>query len=146
MRVTAGSAVLAAVMAATATVAVAEDLPSPSPSTEVTRSSSPAPTTPPPTTTPAPSDPNEPSDPNDPPRTLSPSEDREPDHPVPLSGAFLASQIAEADRITRALTSSNSTLAAATREMDALSDRSNALLESLVAARETQRAATDEAS
>ena len=60
-------------------------------------------------------------------------------------GAFLAAQIAEADRIAAALTASNSKVAAATREMDALSDKSNALLESLVAARETERAATDEA-
>jgi zinc D-Ala-D-Ala carboxypeptidase len=85
--------------------------------------------------------------PNDgPPRTTSPTRDEaELDHPAPLSGAFLASQIAEADRIAAALTASNSKVAAATREMDALSDKSNALLESLVAARETERAATEEA-
>ncbi len=58
---------------------------------------------------------------------------------------FLAAQIAEADRIAAALLASNSTVAAATREMNALADKSNALLESLVAARETERAATDEA-
>ena len=62
-----------------------------------------------------------------------------------VSGAFLAAQIAEADRIAAALSASNSKVAAATRAMDVLSDKSNALLESLVAARETERAATDEA-
>ena len=48
-------------------------------------------------------------------------------------------------RIAAALSASNSKVAAATREMNALSDRSNALLESLVGARETERAASDEA-
>lgn len=137
MRVTAGSAALAVVMAAAVATAAADTLPTPT--TTATRSSSPTPT---PTSPPK----DEPRPPADPPSTISPSEgDGEPDHPVPLSGAFLASQIAEADRITRALTASNSKVAAATREMDVLSDRSNALLESLVAARETERAATDEA-
>ena len=71
--------------------------------------------------------------------------DGEPDHQEAVSGAFLAAQIAEADRIAAALSASNSEVAAATRAMDVLSDKSNALLESLVAARETERAATDEA-
>ena len=127
-------------MAAAVTTAAAAD-PLPTPTTTATRSSSPTPTT---STTPPPQD--EPRRPTDAPTTLSPSEGHgEPDHPVALSGAFLASQIAEADRITRALTASSSKVAAATREMDVLSDKSNALLESLVAARETERAATDEA-
>lgn len=69
----------------------------------------------------------------------------EPDHPEPLSGAFLLAQIAEADRISSILESSNTEVAAAMRRMDVLSDRSNALLESLVEARETERAATQEA-
>src|SRR6478735_2653068 len=143
MRVAAGSAVLAAVVAGTVTPAVAD--PVPSPSTTSSRSSSPTPTPTPttPRTTPSTS---APTTPNEPPRTASPTEgDGEPNHPVALSGAFLAAQIAEADRIAAALTASNSEVAAATREMDALSDKSNALLESLVAARETERAATDEA-
>jgi zinc D-Ala-D-Ala carboxypeptidase len=143
MRVAAGSAVLAAVVAGTVTPAVAA--PVPSPSTTSSRSSSPAPTPTPttPKTTPSTS---APTTPNEPPRTASPTEgDGEPNHPVALSGAFLAAQIAEADRIAAALTASNSEVAAATREMDALSDKSNALLESLVAARETERAANDEA-
>ena len=63
----------------------------------------------------------------------------------PLSGVFLQAQIAEADRISAALAASNSQVAAATREMDRLAAQSNALLESLSAARETERAATDEA-
>jgi hypothetical protein len=71
--------------------------------------------------------------------------DGEPDQLPALSGALLAAQIAEADRIAAALTASNSTVATATRAMDALADKSNALLESLVGARETERAATDEA-
>src|SRR6478735_5675725 len=143
MRVAAGSAVLAAVVAGTVTPAVAD--PVPSPSTTSSRSSSPTPTPTPttPRTTPSTS---APTTPNEPPRTASPTEgDGEPNHPVALSGAFLAAQIAEADRIAAALTASNSEVAAATREMDALSDKSNALLESLVAARETERAANDEA-
>ncbi len=147
MRVTAGSAVLAAVVAATATTAVAAPLPTPS--TSVTRSSSPVPTPTPsatttPKTTPSPNAPTTPSNP--PPTTTPPSEgDGEPYHPVALSGAFLAAQVAEANRIAAALNASSSKVGAATREMDALADKSNALLESLVAARETERAATDEA-
>jgi hypothetical protein len=69
----------------------------------------------------------------------------EPDHPEPLSGAFLFAQIAEADRISGVLEDSNTRVAAAMRRMDVLSDRSNALLESLAEARETERAATEEA-
>ncbi|MEO7421377.1 MAG: D-alanyl-D-alanine carboxypeptidase family protein [Ornithinibacter sp.] len=71
--------------------------------------------------------------------------DGEPDHLAPLSGVFLEAQIAEADRISAALAASNSRVGAATREMDRLAEQSNALLESLSVARETERAATDEA-
>jgi len=143
MRVAAGSAVLAAVVAGTVTPAVAAPVPSPSTTSSRSSSPTPTPTSTTPRTTPSPS---APTTPNEPPRTASPTEgDGEPNHPVALSGAFLAAQIAEADRIAAALTASNSEVAAATREMDALSDKSNALLESLVAARETERAATDEA-
>ncbi|HYN66752.1 MAG TPA: M15 family metallopeptidase [Ornithinibacter sp.] len=146
MRVAAGSAVLAAVVAAVGPMAAAED-PALPPTPTVTGTSSTASTaTPTPTGTGRPSATPAPSRPNDPPRTISPGEgEGEPDHPVGLSGALLAAQIAEADRISAALSSSNSAVAAATREMDVLSDRSNALLESLLAARETERAATDEA-
>jgi zinc D-Ala-D-Ala carboxypeptidase len=145
----------------------------PSPSTSVTRSSSPTATpTPPssPSTTPTPSTSTTPS--RTPTRSTTPSPsptggtsepaasgtstlptpptkdspaEGEPDQQVALSGVLLAAQIAEADRIAATLSASNSKVAAATREMNALSDRSNALLESLVAARETERAATDEA-
>lgn len=149
MRVTAGSAVLAAVVAATAPMAAAEDpAPGSTPTVTVTSTTATRPTTSPPapTGTPRPTPTPASSRPNDPPRTTAPGEgEGEPDHPVGLSGALLAAQIAEADRISAALNSSNSTVAAATREMDVLSDRSNALLESLLAARETERAATDEA-
>jgi zinc D-Ala-D-Ala carboxypeptidase len=171
MRVTAGSAVLAAVVAATA--GTAATAPVPSPSTSVTRSSSPTATpTPPssPSTTPTPSTSTTPS--RTPTRSTTPSPsptggtsepaasgtstlptpptkdspaEGEPDQQVALSGVLLAAQIAEADRIAATLSASNSKVAAATREMNSLSDRSNALLESLVAARETERAATDEA-
>ena len=173
MRVTAGSAVLAAVVAATAGTAAAATAPVPSPSTSVTRSSSPTATpTPPssPSTTPTPSTSTTPS--RTPTRSTTPSPsptggtsepaasgtstlptpptkdspaEGEPDQQVALSGVLLAAQIAEADRIAATLSASNSKVAAATREMNSLSDRSNALLESLVAARETERAATDEA-
>jgi len=87
------------------------------------------------------------SDP-DPSTTWSQSPDQghaEPAYPEPLSGAFLLAQIAEADRISSVLESSNTEVAAAMRTMDKLADRSNALLESLVEARETERAATQEA-
>jgi hypothetical protein len=139
MRVTAGSAVLAAVVATTAAAASADPLPTPSSTTSRSASPTPTPTPTKKTSTPEPR-------PTEPPRTPSPTDgDGEPDHQAAVSGAFLAAQIAEADRIAAALTASNSEVAAATREMDALSDKSNALLESLVAARETERAATDEA-
>jgi hypothetical protein len=148
MRVMAGSATLAAVVAATAGTAAAAPMPVPSPSTSVTRSSIPTPTpstsTPSPTaSTPKPSGGTNTATPT-PPTKASPAEG-EPDPQVALSGALLDAQIAEADRIAAALLASNSTVAAATREMNALSDKSNALLESLVGARETERAATDEA-
>ena len=161
MRVTAGSAVLAAVVAATAANATAAVPPQPTPSTSVTRSASPTPTpttpsptsstpkpstpkpsTPKPSTRPSPSTSTAPS--VQPPTKAAPAEG-EPDQQVALSGALLAAQIAEADRIAATLSASNSKVAAATREMNALADKSNALLESLVAARETERAATDEA-
>ncbi len=64
---------------------------------------------------------------------------------APLRGSFLAAQIAAADRITATLMASTSKVAVATREMDQLAAKSNALLESLAAARESERAATDEA-
>lgn len=138
----AGSAVLAVGMVTVLpSAATAEPTPAPSPSSTSVRSS--APTTPTPSATPTPRD----TDPR-PPRgtsTPQPEDYGEPDHPDVLTGAFLAAQIAEADRITAALTASSSEVAAATREMDVLADRSNALLESLLAARETERAATDEA-
>jgi hypothetical protein len=147
MRVTAGSVVLAAVVAATAATAAAED-PLPTPSESSTRSTTPTRPTVSATPTPTPTrSTTSTGTPDEPPRTTSPSEgDGEPNHPIGLSGAFLAAQIAEADRIAAALNASNSKVATATREMNTLSDRSNALLESLVAARETERAATDEAS
>ncbi len=69
----------------------------------------------------------------------------EPAHPEPLSGAFLLAQIAEADRISMILESSNTQVAGAMRRMDKLSDRSNALLESLLEAKDTEQAATQEA-
>ncbi|HET9020463.1 MAG TPA: M15 family metallopeptidase [Ornithinibacter sp.] len=64
---------------------------------------------------------------------------------APLRGSFLAAQIAAADRITATLMASTSKVAVATREMDQLAAKSNALLESLATARESERAATDEA-
>ena len=155
MRVTAGSAVLAAVVAATAGTAAAAPVPTPTPSTSVTRSSSPTPTPSPTASTPKPgpspsrspspsTSPGTTTAPGPPPTKAAPAEG-EPDQQVAVSGALLVAQIAEADRIAAALSASNSKVAAATREMNTLSDKSNALLESLVAARETERAATDEA-
>lgn len=63
----------------------------------------------------------------------------------PLTGIYLSSQIAEADRITAALSASTSKVAVATRKMDLLAEKSNALLESLAAAKESERGATEEA-
>ena len=79
-----------------------------------------------------------------PPRPLPAPDEEPPDHFEPLTGSFLATQIAEADRITAALNASTSKVAVATREMDALAAKSNALLESLDGAREAERAATEE--
>ena len=142
MRVTAGSVVLAAVVGTTAATASADPVPTPT-TTTASPSATPTPTpTPTPTKTSTPA-PTKPADPAKPPTPT--DGDGEPDHQVAVSGAYLAAQIAEADRIAAALSASNSEVAAATRAMDVLSDKSNALLESLVAARETERAATDEA-
>jgi D-alanyl-D-alanine carboxypeptidase len=63
----------------------------------------------------------------------------------PLTPGQLAAQVAEAERIWAALTASNSTLGPAMKEMDALSKKSNGLLESLSKARDTEAAATKEA-
>lgn len=64
---------------------------------------------------------------------------------APLTGIYLNSQIAEADRITAALSASTSKVAVATRKMDLLAEKSNALLESLAAAKESERGASEEA-
>ena len=82
-----------------------------------------------------------------PPRPLpGPPDEEPPDHFEPLTGSFLAAQIAEADRITAAL---NASTVQGRRGRPArwtqLADKSNALLESLDAAREAERAATEEA-
>lgn len=63
----------------------------------------------------------------------------------PLSPTELAAQVAEAERIWAALAASNSTLGAAMKEMETLSKKANALLESLSKARDTEAAATKEA-
>ncbi|NHA68325.1 M15 family metallopeptidase [Phycicoccus flavus] len=104
--------------------------PSPSPSTS---SSSPAA----PTATPTPFEPPPPPGPD--------GGHAEPDHPAPLSGVVLQAQIAEAARISAILESSSSEVAAAMKRMDVLSDRSNATLESLAAATDTEKAARQEA-
>jgi hypothetical protein len=62
-----------------------------------------------------------------------------------LSPDQLAAQVAEADRIWAALTSSNSGLSAALLEMDRLSKEANALLESLSKARDEEQAARSRA-
>ena len=67
------------------------------------------------------------------------------DYHGPLTGVYLSSQIAEADRITAALSASTSKVAVATRKMDLLAEKSNVLLESLAAAKESERGATQEA-
>ena len=112
--------------------------------------SEPDPTTPPPTSTSTPKPTSTPTSTTSPPRlpTSPPGpayDEKPPASFAPLTGSFLASQIAAADRITAALNASTSKVAVQTREMDQLAARSNALLESLAAARETQRAAMDEA-
>ena len=107
-------------------------LPTPTPTPTPKTTSTPRPTV----TTPDTDDPD--PDPN-------PSSHAEPDHDEPLSGDFLRGQIAEAARITAALNASTSKVAAATREMDRLADQSNALLERLQAAQDTEAAATEEA-
>ena len=112
--------------------------------------SEPDPTTPPPTSTSTPKPTSTPTSTTSPPRLPTsppgPAYDEKPPAAfAPLTGSFLASQIAAADRITAALNASTSKVAVQTREMDQLAARSNALLESLAAARETQRSAMDEA-
>lgn len=141
------ASIVAAVLAApTALAEEPEASPTPSPTltprgTLVVPTPEPTPTTTttsrPPVTTPDTDDPD--PDPN-------PSSHAEPDHDEPLSGAFLSAQIAEAARITAALNQSTSKVASATREMDRLADQSNALLERLQAAQDTEAAATQEAS
>lgn len=123
---------VAAVLAAPSALAE-EPEPSPTPTTTPTPASSSTPTrsvTGTASPTPSPSE---------------PSSHEEPDHDDALPAEVLRSQLAEAARITAALNSSTSQVATATREMDRLSDRSNALLESLAQAQDTEAAATQEA-
>ncbi|WP_392545412.1 D-alanyl-D-alanine carboxypeptidase family protein [Oryzobacter telluris] len=115
--------------------ALAEE-PTPTPTPTPTVAPSPAPR---PTSTPAPTAPTKR------PRSGEPQTHQEPDHQEALHGDFLRTQIAEAARITAALNASNSKVATATREMDRLATRSNALLESLQQAQEIEAAATQEA-
>ncbi|MFQ6172421.1 D-alanyl-D-alanine carboxypeptidase family protein [Oryzobacter sp. R7] len=137
------AASLAAVLAAPSVLAEEpEPSPTPTPRGDLVvpvPTSEPAPTT---TSTPRPTVTTPDTDDPDP----HPSSHAEPDHDEPLSGTFLRSQIAEAARITAALNASTSQVAAATREMDRLADQSNALLERLQAAQDTEAAATEEAS
>lgn len=69
----------------------------------------------------------------------------EPDHPSPLSGDLLDAQIQQADRISALLERSTSEVAVAMRRMDELSDRTNAVLETLAQAEDTERASRQEA-
>ena len=125
---------VAAVLAAPS--ALAEE-PGPSPTPTPTSTPTPAPTpTRAATSTPSPSAPTA--------SPSGPSGHVEPDHEA-IDASVLRSQIAEAARITAALNSSNSQVAAATQEMDRLADRSNALLESLALAQDVESAATQEA-
>ena len=130
--------------------------PTPTTTTPDPTTTPPDPTTTPPTSTPVPTSPTSTPQPTTvfptpeapiwrPPRPLPAPDEEPPDHFEPLTGSFLALQIAEADRITAALNASTSKVAVATREMDALADKSNTLLESLDAAREAERAASEEA-
>ncbi len=113
-----------------------EPTPTPVPTVAPTAAPSPKPRT---TSTPTPRVPTKR------PRAGEPQSHQEPDHPQPLYGDFLRTQINEAARITAALNVSNSRVASATREMDLLADRSNALLETLQQAQEIEAAATQEA-
>ncbi len=70
----------------------------------------------------------------------------EPDEPTPMSGAVLAAQVAEASRLAALIEQSSSAVAAEMRRMDELSDRSNAVLEELATATDTEAAARQEAS
>ncbi|MGB7817880.1 MAG: M15 family metallopeptidase [Ornithinibacter sp.] len=152
------AALSAALLATLAPSSLAAETPTPTPTPSVSPSSAaPTPTpTPVPTATPTPTRSSPSPSPSPSPSTTSGStpqpngprtESSHPEvtDPEPLSGAVLAAQIAEAERISAALAESNSAVAAATREMDRLADESNALLESLSAARETERAASEEA-
>ncbi|MBM6405779.1 D-alanyl-D-alanine carboxypeptidase family protein [Phycicoccus sp. CSK15P-2] len=69
----------------------------------------------------------------------------EPDHVPPLSAADLEAQIAAAEELAALLEGSSSEVAVAMRRMDELSDRSNAVLESLADAQDTERSARSEA-
>jgi D-alanyl-D-alanine carboxypeptidase len=141
----------------------AEPTPTPPPTEEPTPTPPPTeePTPPPPTSAPEPTakpsptptptpTPIPPAAPIRPPSSSgapgSASDDDAPsDYYAPLTGVYLSSQIAEADRITAALSASTSKVAVATRKMDLLAEKSNALLESLAAAKESERGATEEA-
>ncbi len=78
--------------------------------------------------------------------TGTPSEgDSEPDADPTLSPEVVAAQVAEADRISAVIEGSTSELAVQTRKMDALSARSNTVLEELAAATDTENYAHEEA-
>lgn len=113
---------------------VATPTPTPTPTPSPTRSGTPTPT---PSPTPHPSATPKPPGPG--------GGHEEPDEPAPISGAALAAQIAEADRVAGLIERSTSDVAAEMRRMDVLSDRSNAVLEDLAEANDTEAAARQEA-
>ncbi len=119
------------------------------PTSTSTPSSSPTPTgTPSPSPTPSPTGSPGPS-PSATPTIPPPGPDGghpEPDEPTPMSGAVLAAQVAEAARLAALIEQSSSAVATEMRRMDELSDRSNAVLEDLAAATDTESAARQEAS
>ncbi|MGL5859817.1 MAG: D-alanyl-D-alanine carboxypeptidase family protein [Phycicoccus sp.] len=108
--------------------------PSTTQSARPTASASPSST---PTRTPSPS--------SSPAPTRSPESTPEPEEPNPLTTIDLTAQVAEAERIAALLEASNSRVASETRRMDALSGRSNTLLERLAKAREVEGAAREKA-
>ncbi len=123
---------------------VTEQSPVPAATSTPNPASSPTPT-PSPRRTPSPSPSPSPSSPPTVPRPGPDGGHAEPDEPTPMSDAVLAVQVAEAARLAALIEQSSSAVAAETRRMDELSARSNAVLEELATATDTESAARQEA-
>ncbi|MGL5865688.1 MAG: D-alanyl-D-alanine carboxypeptidase family protein [Dermatophilaceae bacterium] len=141
-RAASGVAAAATAMLLAATAPSPATAESPADPGRATSTAAPRPT-PPPSPGPAPARSSSPRPSASPARTT--ASGAEPEEPSRLTRIDLSAQVADAERLAALLEASNSRVALETRRMDALSSRSNALLERLTGAREVEISAREKA-